>query len=315
MTRSRMLDLLHQAVALANGRRARVAAHVLLVLGLGFVILRMRSIWRESGVEFQHVEWGWLAGATAIAGTVAVASGFIWLAVLRRLGAVTRASWSGIFMQSQLGKYLPGTLWQYAGRGALARAHGLPLRIVARSLPAELLATAYAAAAYSVFVVGWWGAAGVAVAISAAHIAGMLSSRKRGVVRTAAWATALYGLIWPLVGASFWMTARAFVHVPLADLALYTGVFAAAWVVGLVAIYAPGGLGVREALIVALLRGKLGSADALAIAVASRGVMTLADVGAASIGFLTLRLRRSPDPDRWIRYHARFGSRARSETG
>src|SRR5436190_915077 len=90
--------------------------------------------------------------------------------------------------------------------------------------------------------------------------------RKRLAVRRASRA---------LVGLSFWLTARALVPVPLEDLGFYTGVFAIASLAGLFAFFAPVGLGVREAVLVALLRPRLGTADALLVAAASRGVLTI----------------------------------------
>jgi uncharacterized membrane protein YbhN (UPF0104 family) len=102
--------------------------------------------------------------------------------------------------------------------------------------------------------------------------------------------------MWPLVGGSFWMTARALLHVSAGDLAFYVGAYAAAWIVGFVAIVAPGGIGVREAVLIAMLRSKIGSADALVLAAVSRGVFTAADLSAAAIGLLSLRrAERAPD--------------------
>jgi uncharacterized membrane protein YbhN (UPF0104 family) len=80
--------------------------------------------------------------------------------------------------------------------------------------------------------------------------------------------------------------------VPSHDLPAYVGAFAIAWIVGFVAIYAPGGIGVREAVLVALLRGRLGSADALVLAVTSRLVLAVVDVVAAAAGAVILRTRQ-----------------------
>ena len=49
------------------------------------------------------------------------------LSILRRLGASARLSLVAVFLQAQLGKYVPGAIWQYAGRGALAKMHGVPM--------------------------------------------------------------------------------------------------------------------------------------------------------------------------------------------
>ena len=171
----------------------------------------------------------------------------------------------------------------------MGRAHGLPVRTVARSLPIELAATLYAGASFAFLALGWWEAIAVGATIAIAAGVGGTLNAKRVFLRTAAQSIPLYAATWPLIGVSFWMTARAFLPVEPSDIALYTGAFAAAWIVGLIAIYAPGGIGVREAILVAILAPRIGSADALVIAAASRVVFTLADLIAAGLSLPLLR--------------------------
>jgi uncharacterized membrane protein YbhN (UPF0104 family) len=291
VSRKRLEHLARGAAERATTRRVRLVAQLLLAAALVFVLLRLRSIWRDSNIDLARVGWGWLVGAMVLAGWAIVASAFVWLEILRGLGAPTRPRLAGIYLQAQLAKYVPGSLWQYAGRSALARAHGLPIRLVGKSLPIELCASTYAAAAFSMLLLGWWGAIGVVGVLGTAPLAGSLMRQQRVTLRTAARAAVLYGAMWPFFGASFWMTARAFVHVPADDLPFYMGAFAAAWIVGFFAIYAPGGLGVREAMLIALLRGRIGAADALVVAAASRAILTLLDVLMAAAGLLLLRQR------------------------
>jgi uncharacterized membrane protein YbhN (UPF0104 family) len=292
VSRRTLEQLAVRGAELATARRVRLAAQILLAAGLVFLLLRLRSIWGDSQIQLSRVGWGWLAGAVVLGAWAIVGSAFIWVDILRRLGAVPQRGWAGIFLQAQLGKYVPGSLWQYAGRTGLARAYGLPMRLVAKSLPIELCATTYAAASFSTLLLGWWGVLGTVALLGAAWYAGSRLRGDRRGVRTAARVTVLYAAMWPFMGASFWLTARAFVHVPFGDLPVYIGTFAAAWVVGLLAIYAPAGLGVREAVIVGLLRGKIGSADALVVAAASRAVFTLVDLLAAGVA---IRRRTPPD--------------------
>jgi uncharacterized membrane protein YbhN (UPF0104 family) len=289
VSRPKLEQLALRGAELATARRVRIVAQLLLAAGLVFLLLRLRSIWDDSGIQLSRLGWGWLVGALVPGACAVVASAFIWLEILRHLGVEPRPRWAGIFLQAQLGKYVPGSLWQYAGRTALARAHGLPLRLVGKSLPIELIASIGAAAAFSMLLIGWWGMVGVVVLLLAVVLAGSRLRDDRVVLRTASRMTVLYAGTWPLIGVSFWMTARAFVHVPIGDLATYTGAFAAAWIVGLFAIYAPGGLGVREAVLVVLLRGKIGSADAVLIAAASRAVFTVVDLSTAGVAFAALR--------------------------
>jgi hypothetical protein len=171
----------------------------------------------------------------------------------------------------------------------MARGYGLSVRTVARSLPIELVATVCAGAAFAFLAVGWWGAIGAAAAIVAAGGAAVCLDGSRATRRLTAQTIPLYAVTWILIGVSFWMTARAFLPVKASDLAFYMGAFAAAWLVGLIAIYAPSGIGVREAVLVAILGPRIGSADALVIAVVSRAVFTVADLVPAVLSVPLLR--------------------------
>ena len=61
------------------------------------------------------------------------------------------------------------------------------------------------------------------------------------------------------------------------------GGYAGAWVIGLVVIVSPGGLGVREGAIYALLAGPLGPAAAFVVMIGSRLLMTATEVLAALV--------------------------------
>jgi uncharacterized membrane protein YbhN (UPF0104 family) len=102
--------------------------------------------------------------------------------------------------------------------------------------------------------------------------------------------------VWCVFGLAFWLAARALYSIPAADLARYTGAFAAAWVVGFVIVFVPGGIGVREGVLVFLLRGRLGEAEAVVLATASRIAFTLVDLVGG--GAALVALRRLPSPER-----------------
>jgi glycosyltransferase 2 family protein len=290
-SRERLLDLAARAAELATARRVRVVAQVLLVAALVFAIVRLRSIWHDSHIAFAQIDWFALAGAFVVSLVGVGAGGFIWLSILRRLGVETQRRWAAVFFQAQLAKYIPGTLWQYAGRATLARAQGIPARAVGVSVPIELAALALGAAAMSPLLLGWWGALTVGVLAIAAAGVERLAARSPTVAAGArAWL--YYMCVWVPVGLGFWLTARALVVVPAHDLPVYVGAYAIAWLVGFVAVYAPGGLGVREAVLVALLRGRLGIADALAVAAVSRAVVTLVDLVLAGAGFAWANSKR-----------------------
>jgi uncharacterized membrane protein YbhN (UPF0104 family) len=294
VSRERLLRLGATVAERATERRVRVLAQVLLVAAVVFVVLRVRSLWHGSHVELANVDWAALAGSFVLAMLGTAAGALIWLVILDGLGVKPRLRWAGLFFQAQLGKYIPGSIWQYAGRAAVARSNGIPVGPVGVSLAVEFAAAAIAAGSMAAFLVGWWGAlilAAVAVLLAASG----RPTRSRLPVHVTIRATLLYLPVWLLLGASFWLCARGLVAAPAGDLALYMGTFAVAWLAGLLAIYAPGGLGVREAVLVALLHGRIGAADALVVAAASRLILILVDVLLAGVSTAVLRGRPQLD--------------------
>jgi uncharacterized membrane protein YbhN (UPF0104 family) len=295
-----------RAAAFATHRRVRAASQVLLLGGLVFVLLRLHTIWHDSRLSLGNVDWLLLLGAVLVSACALTATAMVWLAILRQLDAETEPWFIAIFFQAQLSKYIPGSLWQYVGRLTLAQSHGLPIRPVAVSLPIELIASMLAGAALSLLLLGWWGAAGAALVLLALSLCARrpvehLLTRTlrhvfqgrdvRGAVPAAIRASRAYAGILFIIGFGFWLTARALYGVPFDDVLTYIGAFVAAWLGGVVAVYAPGGVGVREAILVALLHGRLGSADALVLAAASRAILTLVDIGAAVTGVALVRAR------------------------
>jgi len=270
-----------------------VLGQVLLLAAIVFVVLRVRSLWRGGHIVVGSVDWTLIAGALVFALVGVVGTGFIWLGILERLGASTRRQWVAIFFQAQLAKYIPGTLWQYAGRLTLARRRNLPGRAVVRSMPVELGASLGGAGIACLLLLGYWGVPVAITAAAACSAVGFsIPTLRKGLSRelsATAMVTPSYAAVWVVMGASFWLTARALLPVPPSQLPFYTGAFAAAWIVGVVAVYAPGGIGVREGLLVALLHSRLGPADALVVAAASRILLTLTDVVVAGAAFLVLR--------------------------
>lgn len=297
-TRPRLIALVSKGAELATTKRARVVAQILLLLGLVFAFASLRSIWHRGQLHRLALDAPALVAACALTLVGVLACGFIWLAILRTLGLPTRPSWAGIYFQAQLGKYIPGSLWQYASRAAIARSYGLPLRPVGISLPIEITGSAIAAGAVGLFLLGSWGLAGLGVLVLvglllAAGLPLRFQFAKRWAVRALATTFVLYVGVWMIVGTAFWFTARSLSHVSTSDVPFYAGAFATAWLVGLVAVYAPGGLGVREAVLIVLLRHRLGSADALVVAVVYRAILTVCELFLAGLSVGSRRLART----------------------
>ena len=273
---------LRRAFSLLNEPRARRLAQVLLALGLVFLALRVRSAWHGSHIALGSVSWPPAVGALMAAALAVVAAACAWLGVLRLLGAPATRRCVPVYLLAQFAKYVPGGVWQYAGRTALARDVGIPARTTGLSITVEIASALTASLTLSLLL---FGVVGVTAALILLAVAAALSRVRRGRTRRSVTAgVLLYLPSVVLCGASLWLVARALLPDAGAGVLFYVGAWSAAWAAGLVVVFAPGGIGVREAVIVALLRPHLGTADAAVVAAASRLVVTLADAAAAALG-------------------------------
>lgn len=303
VSRERLLRLGATVYAARDKPLAQIAGRFLAVALVVLLALRLWQLWRRDPVDFGRLDGGVFAAAVIASIAAVSAYGFVWPYLLRRLGTPAPFSWIGLFFKSQLGKYLPGSVWQYAGRVGLARNRGVPIQLALVSVFAEIAFSAVAAAAAASLILGWVATAAVFAGLGALLALGsVLRERVAGpnvlpALAAAPGAIVLYLVVWGLYGLAFWTTARALFAIPASDIPRYIGVFALAWLVGLVAFFAPGGIGVREAVIAALLTGRLGQADAIVLAATSRIVLSAIDLGAgaASFGLPALR-RREPRP-------------------
>jgi hypothetical protein len=95
---------------------------------------------------------------------------------------------------------------------------------------------------------------------------------------------------WVGYGIALWLLARGVLPEARLDLSPAVAVFTASYLAGFLALLAPGGLGVREGVFILMLQGSLGIGIATGLAVASRLLLTVTELGAA-IPFLVFPRR------------------------
>ncbi len=223
-----------------------------------------------------------------------------WRRVLAGWGQSLRfAPAARVWALSNLGRYLPGKIWSVAGLAVLAARAGIQgwaavtaaiaLQLIAVGTGALASAVGAPGAATTGLIVGALLVAGLAVLALAWQplhrlLAGLF--RKSGELRrlppaTVALATAIVLASWLAYGFAFWLLGRGLFDSPNLTILRSIGVFASGYLVGLLALFAPGGIGVRELVFVALLGPVVGTNGALALTVASRLLLTATEVGAA----------------------------------
>lgn len=93
-----------------------------------------------------------------------------------------------------------------------------------------------------------------------------------------------------LAGSSFWLMANAVTEVGLGDWYLLTAAYTVAGVVGMLALFAPGGLGVREGLLLLLLESAMDGAELALAVVLTRIGLIIAEVLLALTGMIVWRV-------------------------
>ena len=192
---------------------------------------------------------------------------------------------------TQLAKYLPGSVWQFVGLFGLYRTNGLSNVQAGKSILVENTWLLSSAIYFGVGVVTishdelifsflripyrLWIQVALVLFILAAWIFTIFII-DRVVFRTNR--RSLQGLLsimltqmlaWSFIGAAFWVPLLAInqdIHFGI----IAIGSFALSWVVGFVTIFAPGGLGVREAMLTILLSGLIPAEASLIYAAVNR---------------------------------------------
>jgi len=283
---------------------AKVAVAALILYFLGAYVYRYWNDLRHAG-DVVEIHAGDLAIAAAIIlGTYAMLI-VAWDAVLRGWGErLDYPSAARIWCLSNLGKYVPGKVWQIAGMAALARQAGVsPWAAAGSAIVVQLLniATgtlvtfAFAPAFGSPWLVGLAGLGTAACAATLAWPAGAawlsrtinrmtgrqfeLRAVRAGPLLLSA---AITALAWIFYGVALYFCVRGLTgrHV---ELRAAIGVFTGSYVAGLVNPFLPAGLGTREVILINWLTGPLGPAAAAVVAAGSRILMTATEILAALV--------------------------------
>lgn len=263
-----------------------------------------------------HPAWGLLA----LSGLVVLVSYAVLIETWRRTVVAWGAniSWgtaARIWFVSNLGKYVPGKVWQIGAMSLLAEQSGVPaLAAVGSSLVVNLvnllagiLVVVLTAAQLipGASVVPMLGIATV-LAVATPWLLPWLATLASAVLRKpiakpkvppSAIFVALVGCMvaWALYGVAFQLLAAALFGSTSGTTASYIAVFTLSYLAGYVFLFAPGGIGAREDVLQRLLAATAlhPVPDALLLIVVSRLWLTVLE---AAPGLLLLAFRRSTPP-------------------
>jgi len=266
---------------------SRIALFVLAALAAFFV-------WRNGGSWLEEVDrynWHLNMGELSISAVLLTASLALtpsgWVLICRSMGSnIPVGEMFAAWYASQLGRYIPGKIWLFAGRAGFLKARGMKAGRAAATTAYELFFTV-ASIGLIVMVLAvinpgvFQHTAGRTAAIAAAsailllpllHPVQSFICRKKGIdtgelpsIKTAAAATLIYALLWMVRGLSLFLLLKG---AGLTDLQFSHSLAAAplSWLAGYIVFFVPGGVGVREAAAAAIAAPMLIAPAAVVIA-------------------------------------------------
>lgn len=273
--------------------------------------------------------WTPLAIAFGLALIHRPASALGWRMILRAFGyQLPRATAVRIWLTAESCRWLPGGIWHFSSRGIQSNSHGIPIPIAVASMAMELFLTVAGSLGIAVAAMIVYGSqlTGVEHILSAreffvfamvglgATALGALTylplrylfphkylilrdrlASLRNVhprILPTFGCLIFYSLLVILNGLAFYATVKTVspnMHVPLfASIAAN----AVAWVAGLIAIMAPGGLGVREAVLVLQMSVWMRVSDAVLVAVLWRVLLLVVELLCVIVASASLLIAR-----------------------
>lgn len=253
--------------------------------------------------------------------------GLFWQLLLRDSGVqASFGSTQVVFAISQFGKYLPGNVGQHVGRVVLAKRANIPVPVTLSTIFIEILFVIGVSAALGLLALVYilddtavrlqvenaktLLAMGIVMMLFLPWLCIRVANRFFPEVMTRlsggykitppSLMTAIFGSILFLIsflalGLALKLHSQYFFGVEKLGVLQFTGLFSIAWLAGYIMPGAPGGLGVRESMMLLLLSPFIGEGAAIGLSITLRLTTTLAD-GFAFIAAMFFR-------DRFDRYH------------
>jgi glycosyltransferase 2 family protein len=253
------------------------------VSGIIFVAIRLDEY--EVGTHltrFGPAAWVFLVALVFVYLLANVLQANAWWHLLLGFGAERSRGWGvKLYGITQLAKYVPGNIFHLAGRQAMGMADGVPVWPLAKAVVWELGMLSFTGATFGFLALPWlvhelpvWAAITaftLAIAIAGFGLLRFFGPRFARAFGSQLLFLAICGLIFVALVALVEGESH-FNWLPLA------GAFVLAWLAGLVTPGAPAGLGVRELVLLFLLKGSIDEANLVLAVVLGRIVTVSGDL-------------------------------------
>jgi uncharacterized membrane protein YbhN (UPF0104 family) len=306
---------LGRLLRLMRSKVVRVGFLTLVLALLGITLVgQAGTLWHE--VQRLSVPVVLLALALSIAGLVC--NLMVWREMLADLGSPLSIpeAWR-IYFIGGLSKYVPGVIWPMLAQAELGADRGVPRSRSALSVILNYAVMTCSGAVVAAITLPFASAGSIAqyfwilflIPVGVVLLSPPVLNRLlrlvlrlarqpvdqqgvsyRGLARMMVWAIAA----WSSNGLVIYVLLRQLAGHPQGTLLVSVGAYSLSWVIGFLAVFAPAGAGVREAVTVAVLHSQTTTAIALTVALVSRAISVVADAltGAAASALVGRRRLR-----------------------
>lgn len=283
---------------------------VMLVLLLAFAVAAIVTNRAGLGEALSETS-PWAIPVAFVPGLLAMLTALgAWRSLLADLGS--RLPWRAaarIFFLSQLGKYVPGSVWSILTQMELSRQHNVPKRTILMvgivAIAVSVTSGLTMAVVMLPFAVPdaiarfWWVLLVLPVLLSLLHPVvlnrclgiALKLLRREPLPKRPSWrglgATAGFQFVtWLLLGLHAWVLLIGLGASPAAALPVAIGGYSLAYAVGQLAVGLPAGAGVREAGLTLVMSTVVPAPAALLLALTSRALLTLVDLTLAGTQYV-----------------------------
>ncbi len=248
------------------------------------------------------------AGILCAALLVSIAAGYLgalawWLFLLSLGQPVAIIETFRNQLLSNLAKYLPGYGWQLLGKAYLTRKQGVPANLIGFGMILELVIMFSLGIVVALIflndqlleqLTGQFSIQNIVESFRYVLLVAVLLAivlfpvflnkiKQNGLGLQMNIPTYWIGVIvvlvgWLVLGLSFWLLGAAISPIPFHDFPLFTFTLAASILIGLVILFVPAGIGIRESVMIFLLGPLIGAQLAIIIAAACRFLFILSDI-------------------------------------
>lgn len=266
---------------------------VCVVLSITGIIARIFiQNWHKIPLQELRLDYRYLIGSMIFAFVLGLCPILLWKYILSLLNQKTQflPLWR-VGVYSSLARYIPGRIWQYMGRIYWGKKIGLSEHAILVSTLLESIFFLSSAFFVSLFTLNLFLPKAYVIILSIVSL-GMIGTLHPKVVETALnilgkkWikepikitftypqillTVFLYSILWIGIGVQSFLFILSFYQIPLSKIFYFTSVNAASWLIGIVSIITPSGIGVREGVFVFVFKSVVPVSIAILCAIITR---------------------------------------------